>query len=228
MTLPPHAEVRDCRLYRFWVRHPVTGERTLGYIGETYRQPLTRLLEHLMDQPWADTIIGWEVDDEVFAGKAAVLAAERFTIETELPLYNVDHNRANPRRIPPPLAMKQRRARDAAKAAQERWVHPDDRKPTGNRPAAAAPRGPPRQVTQVSKPWPRWRRHLVGWSVAWLVLTCAGWIVLAHVEGASVQDAGVMSAVLTSAVVGFLARWSWLGCPMTEKSWRRAAGRRKR
>lgn len=189
-TLPPHADVRDCRLYRFRVWHPddmhLPAEQrrvVLGYVGETVRQPLVRLLEHLYDQPWADTIVGWDVDPRVFAGKHAVLQAERAAIEKERPLYNVIHNEG-PHRIPPPLAMRQRRIRDRVKPVEVRWVHPDDRGGPPRAPSRpAAPRPP------AGKSWRPWQKHTLGVGVAWTALTPRV--------------------------------WCWLGCPTTEKQWKR-------
>lgn len=109
---------RDCALYRFYVRHPVTGRRVLGYIGETARMPFQRLMEHIYQQPWADTILGWEVEDVVYRGKDAVLAAERAAIHAERPLYNIEENLGNRERIPPWDAVAQRQAREPG------WVPP--------------------------------------------------------------------------------------------------------
>ena len=105
-------DARECALYRFWVRHPVTGKRVLGYIGETVRMPLVRLLEHVNEQPWSDTILAWEVDPGVYRGKPAVLAAEKAAIESERPLYNYEHNLGNPDRVEVWRAREQRLARD--------------------------------------------------------------------------------------------------------------------
>jgi hypothetical protein len=90
---------QECRLYRFWGHHPRTRRVVLLYIGETGRRPMTRLLEHVYDQPWSGDITAWQVDERVFAGKDSVLAAEREAIEAEWPLYNVEHNGGNPHRV---------------------------------------------------------------------------------------------------------------------------------
>ncbi|MGA3562653.1 hypothetical protein [Melissospora conviva] len=115
------ADARECALYQFWVRHPVTGEKVLGYKGETARMPFTRLMEHVYEQPWADTIIGWEVDERVYRGKAEVLAAEKAAIEAERPLYNYKHNLGNPHRIEVWRAREQRRERDRLRARDSGW-----------------------------------------------------------------------------------------------------------
>jgi hypothetical protein len=225
-TIPPHADVRDCRLYRFRVYHPddmhLPPEQrrvVLGYVGETVRLPLARLIEHLYDQPWADTIVGWEVDPRVFAGKAAVLEAERLAIETEQPLYNVEHNRGNPHRITPPAAIRQRRTRDASKQGTARWVHPDDRGGATRAPAPARPR------PVVRRRWSSRRKHVTGLAVAWPVVTAAGWVWLAveRLVG-SWQDQAATAAV--GALVVTL--WVWAGCPVTRRQRRKAWARVRR
>ena len=183
-ALPAHADVRDCRLYRFRVYHPhdmhlPPDQRriVLGYVGETARMPLARLLEHIQNQPWADTIVGWDLDPRVFAGKQAVLAAEAAAIEREKPLYNVIGNERNRRRITPPDAMRQRRARDAAKPVGQRWVHPDDR----GGPARVSSRTAKRPRVRRRK-LPPWQRKLLDLVAAWAVMTAGVWFLFAHYE----------------------------------------------
>ncbi|BCL12831.1 hypothetical protein [Micromonospora sagamiensis] len=165
---------RNCALYRFWVRHPETGERALGYIGETGRLPFQRLMEHIYQQPWADTILAWEVDPITFPHKASVLAAERRAIETELPLYNVDGNLANPGRIPPGRAVLQRQARDPGWVQPQRNVRvPRQRAPR----TTAAPRpvrrtAPPSQLTRW---WRKYQTTISVWAVLWLLLWAVLW-----------------------------------------------------
>lgn len=208
-TLPSYTDLRDCRIYRFWVTHPVSGEVVLGYVGETVRQPFERLLEHLATQPWFDTVVRWEVDSQPFQGKAAVLAAEEFAIRTEMPLYNVKGNLDNPNRIPPPAAIRQRRARDAQRG-RERWVHPDDR--AGSVPVAVRTKAAPKR--RPRRRWSERRRRLVGWSTAWSVVTLACWItaVVEHQGGwKQTGTASAIFAVLALAVVRHcwrkLRRW---------------------
>ncbi|MEV1315402.1 hypothetical protein AB0J14_04875 [Micromonospora arborensis] len=160
---------RDCALYRFWVRHPVTGRIVLGYVGETVRMPFTRLMEHIYDQPWADTIVRWEVDSTTYAGKAAVLAAEKAAIESERPLYNIEWNMGNPLRIPPWTAVAQRQAREPG------WRPPvkGTRVPRQRRTAAttAAPTDAPR-----SWEWTPQRIKVAAWAAGWLLVACVvGW-----------------------------------------------------
>ncbi len=176
--MPPHADVRDCKLYRFKCWHPddmhlpVAQRRILlkAYFGETGREPFARLLEHIRDQPWGDTMAGWDVIGE-YSSKTAVLEAEREAIEREQPTYNVEWNGGNRYRIPPPQAIRQRRARDAANPHRPPWVHPDDRR--GGRTAVRFETAP-----VAPKPWPAWQKHLVAWPIAWLATAIAGWITL--------------------------------------------------
>lgn len=208
-TLPSYTDLRDCRVYRFWVTHPVSGEVVLGYVGETVRQPFERLLEHLATQPWFDTVVRWEIDDRVFTGKAQVLRAEEAAIRAERPLYNVIKNERNRLRIPPPEAIRQRRARDARRG-RERWVHPDDR--AGSVPVAVRPKAAPKRGAR--RRWSKQRRRLVVWSTAWSVVTLATWITAAVEHQGGWKQTGTASAifaVLALAVVRHcwrkLKRW---------------------
>jgi hypothetical protein len=218
-TLPPHADVRDCRLYRFRVYHPDDmhldpSQRriVLGYIGETVRQPLARLLEHLADQPWWDTVVGWDLDPRVFAGKQAVCEAERAAIEWELPLYNVEWNRGNGRRIPPPLAIRQRRARDAAKEGAPRWVHPADRGVAPRRAAAVVAERP-------QKPWRPWQKRLAGWGSGWVGTALAGWIAELYYHLGGWKQTGITAA--TGSLL--LMVWLMCGAPFPVGKWKRRA-----
>jgi hypothetical protein len=220
-TIPPHADTRACRLYRFRVYHPADMQLPpeqrrimLGYIGETVRMPLTRLLEHLYDQPWADTIVGWDVDPRVFAGKEAVLEAERRAIEGEQPLYNVEWNKGNDRRIPPPLAIRQRRARDATNNSP-RWVHPDDRGGPAKTPSI-------RLQPSVRRRWSSRRKHLTGIAIVWAVMSAAAWIGLAVYR---LLEPRTTQAPVAAAGSFALVVWVWLRCPFVGKRWRRRARR---
>ncbi len=212
-TLPPHSTVRDCRLYRIRVYHPddmgLPAEQrriVLGYVGETLRQPLVRLMEHITDQPWSDTIVGWELDPRVFAGKDAVLAAEAAAIRAERPLYNVRGNEFNADRITPPVAIKQRRSRDARQGAV-RWVHPNDR--AG---AVSNPRPAPRGTAKRRRPGFTGGWLVAAWVCAWLMLAAmAGRVAFAH--------AGTTrSAVIWSLVAPTLL--CLYGMALGSKTWR--------
>jgi hypothetical protein len=122
----PHADQRECSLYYIDVLDVTTNYTTvtLGYVGETARLPFVRFLEHLYDQPFGDLIVGKpRIDPRMFAGKAAVLAAERAAVEGLRPQYNDRFNRGNFRRIPVWLACQQRAARDRARGVPGRdWA----------------------------------------------------------------------------------------------------------
>ncbi|QKW15406.1 hypothetical protein [Verrucosispora sp. NA02020] len=199
---PPRVDQRDCALYRFWVRHPETGERVLGYVGETARLPFQRLMEHIYQQPWADTILAWEVDDTVYAGKAAVLAAEKATVEAEKPLYNVEWNRGNPDRIIPPVAQRQRNARDP------QWVAPAQsvRVP---RPRGAGRVRTAATSTKAAKDVPQWagspeQIKATLWVVAWLVVACVIGRQAASGPVATWIDGAAYGAGSASVLVGLL------------------------
>lgn len=219
-TYPTRQQARECRLYRFYVTHPVTGQVVLGYVGETGRLPFERLLEHLATQPWFDTVVRWEVDPRVFHGKQAVLDAESAAIRAEQPLYNVKGNERNQRRIPPPTAIRQRRARDAAKRGP-RWVHPDDRGPRTQ---------PVRSTTRRARPaWKSWQKAMIWWPGTWLGTTLTGWTValVKHLGGA--RDALVGSAfLLPLAVTVFAVLLSACATKRTRRQvWRALLGLRR-
>jgi hypothetical protein len=181
IDLPPDV---PCALYRFKVRDPGDGYRTrrLGYVGETARFPLARLMEHIAQQPWADTIVSWEVDDTDFAGKDAVLAAEEAAIKAEKPLYNVEHNLANPDRITRQRAAEQRRERSRRRARDESpWVPATGPNPAGSpvrnrpRPSRPVPRRLAPVPSRLGTVW-RWLSATVAFRafVWWLLLALAG------------------------------------------------------
>ncbi len=195
-TLPRNPDVRECRLYRYWVAHPVTGERVLGYIGETGRLPFARLMEHVMSQPWADTTLAWEVDPTVYWGKRAVLVAERAAIEAERPLYNDRHNDANPRWVDYDAQVLQRHARDRAQGFPPwqpgaRQVRRRTGRPSRRPRVVARPRRAPRSVREAS-PWALlWLALFV--LVAWRLPDGLGWSSTAWVSaGAATSAVGVL------------------------------------
>lgn len=213
-TLSPTADLRDCRLYRFWVEHPITGEEVLGYVGETVRRPFARMMEHVDVQPWIDTVTRWERDPRVFAGKGAVLEAEVQAIRAEMPLYNVRENLDNPHRIPPPTAIRQRRARDTARK-RERWVHPDDRATGGAR--GSTPIAPVRRVPMTRSWSPVWTKVGV-WCLAWVetgVATLGGYRRYGVHTGLRTE---LVSAAIISAA---LLAWALWRTPDTWRLWRR-------
>ena len=168
----------SCHLYRFWVRHPDTGEKVLGYLGETARHPLTRLLEHVNSQPWADTIIGWDMDEYPYPHKPAVLEAERRAIHAELPLYNHEHNLANPHRIPMDVARQQAAARQAARLGAPPPPAPQRRPTAVRRPSAGRPPARPRWVPSRRTVRRVARNRFTQWSAVWLTATVGLWAML--------------------------------------------------
>lgn len=158
---------RPCSLYRIYVLDPRTNYKTitLGYIGETARMPFTRFIEHLYEQPFGDTIVGHpEVDPRSFAGKDAVLAAEKAAVEAEKPLFNIEFNMGNSDRIRPWEAQEQRRRREAAKG-NPRWV------PGKNSQRAAAV---PASTSRLGRWWARRRWRVIGLAAVWLGLFVGG------------------------------------------------------
>lgn len=187
MTTPrfavPRDDRRDCALYRIMVVHPVTGKIVLGYIGETGRMPFTRFMEHLYDQPWGDTIVGHpHVDPRVFAGKAAVLAAEEAAVLAEKPLYNIEWQKGAVHAIPQWTAREQRAERDR----QRGTITPD-----WAAKGASAPTVRPQHAAASSKLSPRWRRRrnwAAGLASDWLVASLLLW--LADVQVTAVDAPG--------------------------------------
>lgn len=168
---------RDCALYRFWVRHPETGQRVLGYIGETGRMPFQRLMEHVYQKPWADTIVGWEVDSVTYPNKQAVLAAELAAIQAERPLYNIEGNMGNPDRIPPWVAVAQRQARqpDWVPPPKGARVPPQVPRQRNRRAPAGRPVRPSAAPSRLSRMWATYRTPIIVWGVLWLGLFAAAW-----------------------------------------------------
>lgn len=197
---------RGCSMYRITVWNPHDDYRSkwLGYLGETERLPIERLAEHLKARyPWGDTVAAIEVDDQVWPGKLAVLAAEESAVRAERPLYNREYNGGNPWAIPHEVQVAQRHARDSA-AGRPLW-QPGQRQMRRSRAARPAP--------------PAWwhRSRWTGWHVltpAWLVLSLLAWGYVhgpwdeVAVSAARPQLVGwslLPSAVLAAWVVG----WGW-------------------
>lgn len=214
VAAPPQipADLRECALYRFWVRHPVTGQRVLGYVGETARMPFVRLMEHVLEQPWADTILAWEVDDTTYPGKAAVLAAEKAAIEAERPLYNIEGNMGNPSRIPPWTAVQQRQAR------QPGWVPPvkGTRLPRQRAPRATSASAPRRSDLAERV---EFAARLVRWVPA---VAVTGWVTAVAASGpvATWYDGLAYGAGVAATAVG-------LSMPGPKRRRRRTVRRRR-
>lgn len=193
------APTGSCHLYRFWVRHPATGQKALGYIGETARHPFTRLMEHIYSQPWADTIVGWDMDEYPYPDKSAVLAAERRAILAESPLYNVEHNGANPYRIPPPVAQEQAAARRAGRP------QPVPRQRAATRPAARfTGRVATRPAWLPSKRTLRRvaRNRFAQATGAWLLVTAATSVLLTSLQAGAVTSSVLMGIAVAGRSKG--------------------------
>ncbi|MFI5938120.1 hypothetical protein [Actinoplanes sp. NPDC051494] len=215
-TQPPKPGLRECRLYRFYVADPATGERVLGYIGETWQLPFERLMQHVRDQPWADTMLGWELDPVIYWGKDAVLAAEQAAVEAERPLYNYEWNRGNPLRIEIWRAKEQRWARDDA-VGRPRWV-PPVKKPRG---AGMQPAPARQELIDWLIDWrPTPQQIKTGlWSSAWA--TTAG-ITWAYLDVVTLWQWRLTLALLAATV---LLVWVRAGSPVTRKQRRRVRQR---
>lgn len=123
-------------IYGIYGHHPRTGKFCYVYGGKTMQVPWTkRIRAHLWGthdtpaKPWADTVPGWRsggtVREVVAAGGARPLWQARtvplvltlveilYAIRLRRPLYNDQHNRGNPRRIPKADQLRQRARRDA-------------------------------------------------------------------------------------------------------------------
>lgn len=209
--MPATTDVRDCRLYRFYGWDPRTGytTKTLIYIGETVREPFDRLMEHVARKPWADTITSWEVDDQVFAGKDQVLAAEQAAVQTEQPLYNHEYNLGNPHRVPLSDQERQRWDRDTARgrplwrAPQQRPMYRNGQPVDAFRPNRSTQVIPERPVS-VPRKWTAAQVNTLVWSYTWVLTTAVLWGELAR-HGSWSQTTNALCASATSAL---LSMWS--------------------
>jgi hypothetical protein len=144
-------------VYGIRVIHPLTGQIVLGYVGQTRQRLRAREGQHRDDQPWSDTIVGEAfVIAQGMWNKAELDWYEQVCIQRMLPLYNIDHNRANPYRIKPWDAIAQRQAREPG------WT-------PNRRPATPYPRFAP----YIGWGWKQWRRVVL--VAIWLTLACLLW-----------------------------------------------------
>lgn len=103
--------------YRLRVRHPRSGRVVNGYVGQTRRPVQVRIDEHLLGtataapKVWADTVVGWDVLWSGRCTQGGLDWRERWFIVTRRPLYNVQWNTGNRRRIEPSRAARQRARR---------------------------------------------------------------------------------------------------------------------
>ncbi|WP_213455297.1 hypothetical protein [Rhizomonospora bruguierae] len=183
MTIPadtatePATDPRDGHCYRFIVKDPWVGYAStcVGYIGESIRIPFVRMMEHVLDQWWADTIVAWEVID-TYPSKGSAMAAEEALVRAEMPLYNWEYNGGNPRRIAPSEQKRQAIKRGYVRKAQPMRPH----KP--RRSAVESAGSPPRAATSPRARQPRVRliteRAWFWWAALWfaLAVTVGSWL----------------------------------------------------
>jgi hypothetical protein len=101
------AYVRRTGVWAWLFRRPA-----LGYVGKTRQWVKARWRQHEASQPWADTVVEWRVIREwKDISGIALWWAEVWRIVLWLPLYNIQYNRLNPRRIRPWTAQRQARRR---------------------------------------------------------------------------------------------------------------------
>lgn len=110
--------------YRIRVRHPRSGRVVTGYVGQTRRPVQVRIDEHLYGtataapKVWADTVVSWDVLWTGTCRQVTLNWRERWYIVSRRPLYNVQWNTHNGRRIEPSRARRQRARRAGA---PRRW-----------------------------------------------------------------------------------------------------------
>jgi hypothetical protein len=208
---------RACQIYRIytwdhaaWMRGEFV--KVLGYIGETGREPLERLLEHLNGarsdgpKPWGDLFAGVVLDGEVYGCKRDVLAAEEAAVIAERPLYNGEYNGRNPGRVSKQEQVRQRAERDRHRGrpgrrplAVSRPVHQPGK-------VAASPARAPRAR--------RSRRLVVMRASVWLTLSILAWLPVANYAPLpGWQTAGpvalLVAAVMTATAPDWRARGGW-------------------
>lgn len=196
------ADPRGCPLYEFtvWDPHTKYTAPAVGYIGESNRLAATRHDEHADDKPWFDTVVSYRVVG-YYPNKAAVQAAEKAAVQNARPLYNVEYNKGNPRRITREKALQQRLARDDA-AGRARWqptttgaARPARRQPASTRPAV-------RTGKRATVPRPVPGARLIGLLTLWALGVAGFWWAAGDQWGtAAPRNAAVASGV----VVGLAA-----------------------
>ena len=105
--------MRPGRVYAVNVLHPERGTFVrYGYIGKTRQLVINRLRQHGASQPWWDTVVSFEtLWESPRCSPFRLWWEEVWRIVVLFPLYNIQWNRANPRRIKPwTAALKARSA----------------------------------------------------------------------------------------------------------------------
>ena len=99
---PPDYVHRRAYVYDLTGIHQDTGQpEPFLYIGQTVRDPYTRLEEHKEDKLWAGWITGVQILWSGTCTQQQLDDLEREAIDRFRPLYNIDMNMKNPRRIKP-------------------------------------------------------------------------------------------------------------------------------
>ncbi|MFI2663305.1 hypothetical protein [Micromonospora carbonacea] len=207
---------------------PIPGTVVVGYIGQTRQTVKQREGQHRVSQPFGDLIVGgsWVIE-EGFWTDAELDAKEQHYIRggavlvpgqaPQRPVYNIDHNRENPNRIPPWDALAHRQAREPG------WQPPPKgaRIPT-QRGAASTVR--PRPVSPLSRWWGRRRWQVVLWAAVWALLFAGSWWVGADTwSGWAEPRNAAVAATVATAGIGWRG-WKTSG-PKRRRSKRR--GRRR-
>lgn len=152
-----------------------TGRECTGYVGKTQRRDHhIRWDEHEFGtrdkgpQPWIDTLVRWEILFTSRRVRGITLAwLEWWHIKRRRPLYNWIWNQDNKRMIPPSVAVKQRKMRDALTA--------------GGQAVPLVPSyGASRQPSQR-----RSSRVPVMWLLPWVVLSGIGVLFIPSMPGAN-------------------------------------------
>lgn len=114
--------------YRIKVRHPRSGRVVTGYVGQTVRPVQVRIDEHLLGtvtaapKVWADTVVSWDVLWSKRCTQGWLNWRERWYIVTRRPLYNIQWNTHNRRRIEPWRAQRQRVQRVGGGRRRATWL----------------------------------------------------------------------------------------------------------
>jgi hypothetical protein len=111
--------VKRLYVYLYTCRKPSGRGRHFGYAGLTNRPDL-RDGQHRASQPWSDLITRRRVWSIGRVPRFVGRGVEWCLIKATAPVYNVQHNRTNPRRIKPWDAREMRRLRDLGGRAYPR------------------------------------------------------------------------------------------------------------
>lgn len=159
------AERRLGIVYGFNILDPQTMQVCVDYVGQTVQELGARERQHRGDdwstdateQPWSDLIVGKPfIIEQGWWTQAELDERERFHIKRLQPRYNYVHNLDNAKRIPIPVARRQREERDRARGVQPlTW--------------GRAPRVP------VRRGWSAGQRKAAVLVGLWLVLAVGVW-----------------------------------------------------